>query len=365
MYTVSQIVGFLNHLASPSLAEDYDNVGLLVGDGSASCTGVLTTLDVTYEVINEAVTLGFNTIVAHHPLIFKGLKKLTNGNYVERAIIQAIKNDVNIIALHTNLDNVSHGVNKYFADALGLVNQRILASKENQLLHLTVMVPKENAEKLQEALFEAGAGSIGNYSHCSFNTEGTGTFKPNDGAKPSIGSIGELEKVNEMRVEVILPAYSQSKVLSAMWAAHPYEEVAYFLNMLKNTWKDVGSGMIAELQEPMNTLEFLSKVKETLGTGCIRHTAITSDEVKKVALCGGSGSFLINKAKAAGAQVYITADVKYHEFFDADGQITVADVGHFESEQFVPLILAKEIQQKFRNIAVQNCKVPTNPISYL
>jgi dinuclear metal center YbgI/SA1388 family protein len=362
---ISEFVSFLNQLAPYSYQESYDNSGLLVGDPNAEISGVLVSLDCIESVIDEAISLGCNTIVSHHPIVFKGLKRITGSNYIERTVQKAIKNDINLISIHTNLDNVAHGVNKIICDKLNLKNTKILSPKESGFAKLSIYVPITHADVLRQAISEAGAGKIGDYEACSFSFSGTGRFKPNSNANPYIGKPGELEEVQEEKIDVVVPKHALGNVLSAMKNAHPYEEVAYDLVDLVNTNEYVGSGMVGELENPTDTLAFLQQVKTVFNAGVVRFTNPNKKEVQRISVCGGSGSFLLNAAKKAKADVFITADFKYHEFFDAENQIIIADIGHFESEQYTSHWLVAEMRKKFTNFAVRLTSVNTNPINYL
>lgn len=362
--TIVEIINSLEKLASPSLQESYDNSGLIVGDRLKECTGILVSLDTTEAIVSEAVQKNCNLIISHHPIIFKGLKRLTGRTYIERTLIQAIRNDVAIYAIHTNLDNVHNGVNSKLAEKLGLVNCKVLEPKPGTVMKLVAFVPAEYLEQVRNALFSAGAGEIGNYSECSFGTEGTGTFKAMENADPFVGKIGERHYEKEMRIEVIFPAFYQKDIINSLRASHPYEEVAFYVSSLENRVADFGSGMVGEFSSPLNELEFLSKVKFSLGTGILRHTALTGKEIRKIAICGGAGFFLLDRAKASGADAYITADIKYHEFFDADGALLLVDAGHYETEQFTIELLADYLQKYFPNFAVQKTEALTNPVRY-
>lgn len=362
--TISSILEKLEIIAPPSLQEDYDNAGLITGDKQWECTGIIVSLDATEEVIKEAILKKCNLVVAHHPIVFRGLKKINGKNYVEKTVISAIKNDIAIYAIHTNLDNVIAGVNGKIADKLSLINRSILAPKKNLLQKLAVFVPVNDKEKVLNALFVAGAGNIGNYSECSFNTPGTGTYKAGENADPYLGKKGERHAENEIKLEVIFPSWQAGQVIKAMVAAHPYEEVAYDLYDLSNNYLQTGSGMVGELENPVDERVFLQILKEIFGLSVIRHTQMRGKKITKVALCGGAGSFLISAAKAAGADVYVSSDIKYHEFFDADGRLLLADIGHYESEQFTIDLLYDILREKFPNFAVLKTSVNTNPVSY-
>ncbi|MCZ4407355.1 Nif3-like dinuclear metal center hexameric protein [Cryomorphaceae bacterium 1068] len=364
MPQIKDICIYLEQWAPPAYSESYDNVGLLVGDRDKEVNGILVSLDCTEAIIDEAIEKGCNLVVSHHPIVFKGLKSLTGKTYVERTILKAIKNGIALYAIHTNLDSVLTGVNGRIADRLELVNRTILNPKKGGLNKLTVFVPKEDAEKVRTALFKAGGGVIGNYSSCSFNVEGTGTFRPEDGAKPTIGAIGKTQMQEESRVEIMFPGYLSSKMLAAMSASHPYEEVAYYLHSLENENQYVGSGMIGELSEKMEASDFLSFLKDSMELKVVRHTKLLQMDIKRVAICGGSGSFLLGDAKRSGADVLITGDFKYHEFFDAEGELMIADIGHYESERFTIDLIADYLRENFTTFAVRLTEVNTNPIHY-
>ncbi len=361
---IQDITSFLENIAPVHLQESYDNAGLITGDPLWECTGIISSLDATEAVVAEAIEKKCNLIVAHHPIIFGGLKKITGKNYVEKTIIAAVKNDIAIYAIHTNLDNLIKGVNGRMADMLGLVNRQILQPKKSLLKKLSVFVPEEHAEKVRQAIFEQGAGQIGNYSECSFNVVGEGTFKAGTGTNPYVGKIGERHREREVKVEVIFPNWIEKAVISAMVQAHPYEEVAYDIFIVDNEYTSFGSGLTGELTEPLEELEFLQKIKASFKLKIIRHTELTGKKVKKVALCGGAGSFLIRSAIASEADFYITSDVKYHEFFDAEGKLVIADIGHYESEQYTIDLLFDILKEKFPNFAVQKTGVKTNPVHY-
>jgi dinuclear metal center YbgI/SA1388 family protein len=362
---LKDIIQFLEYKAPSSLQESYDNSGLICGHSLMEIKGAIICLDSTEDIIDEAIRHGFNLVIAHHPIVFSGIKKLNGKNYIERTIIKAIKNDIAIYAIHTNLDNVIHGVNAKIAEKIGLVNCRILSPMKNKLLKLSTYVPHEHAEKVKEALFSAGAGHIGNYSECSFTTVGEGTFKGSDSSNPVYGEKNVRFKGHESKIEVILESHKQSQIFSALKEAHPYEEVAYEFIPLANNWQDVGAGMIGELPSEMDATEFLKSLKVKMKTDCIRHTNTFNKEVKKVAICGGSGSFLLEDAKRAGADIFITGDYKYHQFFDADGSIIIADIGHYESEQYTIELLGDWLSEKFPTFALRLTEINTNPINYI
>ncbi|GAA4404986.1 Nif3-like dinuclear metal center hexameric protein [Nibrella viscosa] len=362
--TLRTLARSLEQWAPPAYQESYDNAGLIVGDPDAGVTGVLVALDATEDVVEEAIRKGCNVVVAHHPIVFRGLKKLNGRNYVERAVIKAIKNDVALYAAHTNLDNVVGGVNYKIAEKLGLENVRILAPKNQVLTKLVTFVPIADTQKVLDALYAAGAGEIGQYSHCSFRVEGTGTFKPEEGADPAIGEVGHDETVNEHRIEVIFSSHQQSQIMHALRQAHPYEEVAHYLTLLNNENQEVGSGAVGELPKPLNEYEFLNHLKSSMNLPVIRHTPLRDRPVRRVAVCGGAGGFLLTDAVRASADVFVTADYKYHEFFDADGRIIIADIGHYESEVFTKELIQEYLSKKFTTFAVNLSETVTNPVRY-
>ena len=361
---IKEISHFLEEIAPISSQESYDNSGLIIGDGDMEVSGVLISLDCIEKVVDEAIDKGCNLIISHHPIVFSGLKKLNGKNYIERTVLKAIKNDIAIYAMHTNLDNYRFGVNFEIGSRLGLKNMQILAPKKNVLSKLVVFVPKEYSEKVSKTIFEAGAGVIGNYSNCSFSSNGIGTFLPENGAIPFEGEVGKTSVVNEVRLEVLVSNHKISKVLEAMIEAHPYEEVAHEVYPVSNMNQDEGAGMIGELEEAIETSMFFRSLKEKFNCGVIRHTDFVRSKVKKIAFCGGAGSFLLESAKRKGADVFITGDFKYHEFFDAENQLVIADIGHFESEQFTSFQLATILTKKFPKFAVHLTEVNTNPINY-
>ncbi len=361
---IIEVIQALEEKAPLMYQESYDNAGLLTGNAHWPCTGILCTLDVTEEVVMEAQARGCNLVVAHHPVIFSGLKKITGSNYVERTVIAAIKNDIAIYAIHTNLDNMQDGVNNAIADKLGLEKRRILAPKSGQLMKLFTFVPVAHAEKLRSALFEAGGGHIGQYSEASFNAEGTGTFKGSSQTNPFVGEPGKRHEEKETKMEMIFPAHLKIALVKALIDNHPYEEVAYDVVSLDNDNQFVGSGLMGELPEEMDGTGFLYMLKTSFELKLIRHTPLLGKKIQKVALCGGSGSFLIGKAIEQGADIYISSDIKYHEFFDADSRLVIADIGHWESEQFTTDLLVEILQAKFPTFAVLKSGVKTNPVNY-
>ena len=364
MPKLQEIIDALEDFAPLHYQESYDNSGLIVGDRLCDVQNALLTLDCTEAVIDEAIEKNIQLIIAHHPIVFTGLKSLTGKNYIEKVIIKAIKHDIAIYAAHTNLDHVYSGVNHKIAEKLQLKNLSILDPKKDTLWQLYVYVPNTHAEKVRNALFDAGAGAIGNYSACSFNTQGIGTFLPSENANPFIGQKNTLAQEEEIKIEVILSEEKKEMVLKAMFSNHPYEEIAYGFISLENKNQYIGAGMLGELNDEMTEIQFLAFLKTTMKTSCIRHTQLRNRPIKKVAICVGSGSFLLNHAIKAQADILITADFKYHQFFDAENKLVIADIGHYESEQFTAEIFYDVLSNKFPNFALQITSVNTNPIIY-
>jgi len=362
---VSQIINELERFAPLAYAEDFDNVGLLVGDSNAEVSKILVTLDTTEEVLKEAIEKRANLIVSFHPIIFSGMKKITGKNYVERVVQLAIRHDISIYAIHTALDNSQFGVNHQISKQLNLKNTEILIPKKDTLRHLVTYVPVENAEGVRNALFEAGAGFIGKYDNCSFNLEGIGTFRPNDGANPYKGEIGKTEFSKEERISIVFNKHLGSKIFQALRNSHPYEEIVYELFQLENTNQNIGMGMIGELEYEMPEDEFLNYLKEKMQAKLVRHSRLLNKKIKKVAVLGGSGSFAISAAKNSGADAFVTADLKYHDFFQAENRVLLADIGHYESEQFTKNLLTAYLSEKFTNFAVLKSEINTNPVHYI
>lgn len=364
MIRLKEITNAIESFAPLSLQEDYDNSGLQTGQPEMEISGALITLDVTEAIIEEALATNCNLIVAHHPLTLKGIRSLTGKTEPERILIAAIRNNIAIYSAHTNLDSVENGVSTMLAAKIGLKNLRVLQPSENLLLKLVTFVPLEHTKKVREAIFAAGAGVIGNYDSCSYNLKGEGTFRAGAQSNPFVGEQGELHVEQEERIETVVPQHLKNKVLGALLKAHPYEEVAYDFYPLKNNWTQVGFGAIGELKEEMPEEQFLKRLKEITGTGCVRHTRLREKTVKQVAVCGGSGSFMLKQAIGAGADFFVSADFKYHQFAEADDKIVIADIGHYESEQFTKEVFFELLTKKFPNFAVRLSNVSTNPIKY-
>lgn len=369
---VKDVIQLLEELAPQSYAEDFDNTGLLVGDRLAEVSGILVTLDTLEAVVDEAIENDCNLIVSFHPIIFSGLKKLTGASYVERTVLKAIKNDIAIFAIHTALDNAWKGVNRMICDKLQLQDCAVLIPKKKTIKKLTTYVPTEQAADVREALFAAGGGAIGNYSNCSFNVAGEGSFKGNKDSNPTKGIQGTTHIEPEIQIGITFPAHLHGHIVKALKTSHPYEEVAFEITTLDNTNQHIGMGMIGSLEAPMSPEAFLKHTKATMQTACIRHSKMGDHPIQKVAVLGGSGSFAIDAAKGAGADAFVSSDFKYHDFFKAEDQLLLADIGHYESEQYTKDLLVSFLTKKISNFApalpggkVVLSKTHTNPISYL
>lgn len=362
--TIKDIFPTLEAMAPLAYAEDFDNVGLLTGNAEAEATGILVCHDALEAVMDEAIAKNCNLVVCFHPILFSGLKKITGKNYVERAVIKAIKNDIAIYSVHTALDNHQNGVNKIFADALGLINTKILVPKESFIRKLVTYTIPENHIHLRDALFAAGAGSVGNYENCSFNSSGTGTYQGNENSNPQVGQQGEFTEAAEIKLEVTFEKHLESAVLKALFTTHVYEEVAYEIYTLENRHQNIGLGMVGELPEALSEADFLNLAKEKMKTGGIRHSAVTGRPIKKVAVLGGAGSFAIKNAIAAGADAYLTADLKYHQFYEAEGKLLLADIGHYESERYTADYMAGYLSERIEGVKVLIAETNTNPVQY-
>ncbi len=362
---IKQVTDILEELAPLAYAEDFDNVGLLIGNAQAEVKGILVTLDTLENVVDEAIATDCNLIVSFHPIIFGGLKKLTGKSYVERIVIKAVQNEIAIYSMHTALDNVQKGVNGKICEVLGIEHPKILIPKKGTIEKLVTYVPLKDAEALRTSLFEAGAGNIGKYSNCSFSAQGTGSFKAGEQAHPVKGEIGKIHYEEETQLNVIYPKRHRSRILKALFENHSYEEVAYELFALQNTDQNIGMGMVGELPEPVDETEFLQGVKRKMNVSIVRHSRLLGQKVNRIAVLGGSGAFAIEAAKASGAQVFITADIKYHEFYKAEDNMVIADIGHYETEQFTKNLLVDYLTKKIPNFAIRLSVSKTNPIKYL
>ena len=365
LMNIQELCNALEDWAPLSYQESYDNCGLIVGNPNHEIRGVLVSIDCLESVIEEAINRNCNVIVSHHPIVFNGLKSLTGKNYIEKTVLKAIKNDIAIYAIHTNLDNLDLGVCHRMSEQIGLINSRVLSPKKGLLKKLVTYVPQNKMELVCSSLFNYGAGSIGKYTECSFSSQGKGTFKPSQESNPLIGNQGKREKVNEERIELIFPSYLEREIISILKQNHPYEEVAFQIIAIDNDHQHVGAGRIGELPEVQSAYEFLSNLKKSFKTDCIRYSSIHNKKIKTVALCGGAGSNLLAQAKICGADIYISSDFKYHEFFDAEDKIIIADIGHYESEQYTIGLIGDFLRKKFPKFAIHLSKINTNPINYL
>ncbi len=362
---IKEVTDLLEELAPLAYAEDFDNVGLLVGDELNKVQGILVTLDTLENVVDEAIANNCNLIVSFHPIIFKGLKKITGANYVERVVLKAIQHNIAIYCMHTALDNSKDGVNAKICEVLGIKNPKILIPQKGTIKKLTTYVPIEESDKLKAALFTAGAGNIGNYSDCSFTNEGIGSFQAGEKANPTKGEINEFRKEKEAQIHITYPKAKEGNIIKALFANHPYEEVAYEIQTLDNTNQNIGMGMIGSLPEAIDEITFIEHAKKTMNVSVARHSSFLDKKVQRIAVLGGSGAFAIATAKAANADVFITADLKYHDFFQAEDKILLVDIGHFETEQFTKNLLVDYLKKKIPNFAVRLSESKTNPIKYL
>jgi len=365
MLRIKDILKEIEKLAPIPLQEGFDNSGVQVGDVNQPATGALLCLDITEVIVDEAIELGYNLIIAHHPLIFKAFKSLTGQSYIERCVIKACKHDLVIYAAHTNLDNAAGGVNYKLASLLGLQNVHILSPQKGNLLKLVTFVPEESATIVRSALFNAGAGNIGNYDSCSFNALGTGTFRASAICNPYCGEIDEQHQEKEVRIETILPSYLKTHVMRVLLSVHPYEEPVYDFYALENTWKQAGSGIVGELLSEEDELLFLQRIKEIFKVDCIRHSPLTGKKVREIAICGGNGAFMLPEAISYGADVFITGEAKYNDFYDVEDKILLVVAGHYETEVCTKDIIFDIISEKFPTFAVQISNTNTNPVKYI
>lgn len=361
---VQEVIAILEELAPLGYAEDFDNVGLLVGNSETEVSGILVTLDTLENVVEEAIEKKCNLIISFHPIIFKGMKKITGENYVERVVIKAIQHHIAIYSMHTALDNSSIGVNAKICEVLGIRKTKILIPQKSTIKKLITYVPKAEAEHLRTVLFRAGAGHIGNYSSCSFSVDGVGSFLPEQNANPTKGEIGVIHYENETQIHITYPKIKEAKILDALFKNHPYEEVAYEIQTLENTNQTIGLGMIGELEKSLTEMDFLDLLKKKMDVSVIRHSELLGNKVQRVAVLGGSGAFAIAAAKAQNVDVFITADIKYHQFYEAEGKMIIADIGHYETEQFTKNLLVDYLTKKIPNFAIALSERITNPIKY-
>ena len=364
MKQIKDVIAQLETLAPLGYAEGFDNVGLLVGDKNTLVSGVLITHDTLEEVVDEAILKNCNLIISFHPIIFSGIKKFNGQDYVNRVVIKAIKHDIAIYATHTALDSVQNGVNSTICNQLNLSNRKTLIPKPDYIYKLTTYAPLKDAESLKNSLFEAGAGKIGNYDNCSFSVTGEGTFKGNEASNPVIGEKGKLHREVEMQIQVTFEKHLKATILKALFANHPYEEVAYEVIQLENEHQNIGMGMIGELENAMDESEFLSFLKKQMNTECVKHSKLLGKKIKKVAVLGGSGSYAIQNARQQNADAYITADLKYHDYYQAENTLVLCDIGHYESEQYTKTLLYEFFTKKMPNFAIVLSETNTNPVNY-
>lgn len=363
--TIKEVTNYLEELAPLAYAEDFDNVGLLVGNSKTEVTGILVSLDTLEITIDEAIEKKCNLIVSFHPIVFKGLKKFNGSSYVERVVIRAIQNNIAIYAMHTALDNSFQGVSAKMCEIIGLKNNKVLVPQSGNIKKLTTYVPLKNAESLRLALFNVGAGNIGNYDQCSFNVDGVGTYRGNEASNPTIGKKGVLHSEQETKISVIFEKHLENKIRKVLFEQHPYEEVAYEIISLDNLNQNVGMGMLGEFENPLDTMDFLQRIKKSFHLKTLRHSALNKKKIQRVAVLGGSGSFAIGAAKNANADIYLTADLKYHDFYQAENELILVDIGHYESEQFTKNLLVDYLTKKITNFAIILSENSTNPINYL
>ena len=362
---INQITQILEAWAPLHYAEDFDNVGLLVGNPNDVASGILVTHDCLEEVVDEAIEKDCNLIVCFHPILFKGLKNFTGNSHVVRAVRKAIKNDVAIYAIHTALDNQAHGVSFGLSQSLGLTNTSVLLPKENTVMKLNFYVPQAQAEQVRNAMFAAGAGKLGNYDECSFSSNGEGSFRPSQNSSPYFGKKGERHIEDELQIQMVFQKHLTPQIVEVLLSSHPYEEVAYEITPLVNANQNLGMGMIGDLPKSMKPNTFLNFVKKTLGTPSLRHSHLGTKTIARVAVLGGSGSFAIQAAKSKKADAYITADLKYHDFYEGNQNFLVVDAGHYETEQHTKKLILNYLTEKLPNFAILLSEVDTNPIKYL
>ncbi|QJP34435.1 Nif3-like dinuclear metal center hexameric protein [Nonlabens sp. Ci31] len=360
---IKDVIAHLEVLAPRFYAEDFDNTGLLTGEKTTDLTGILVTLDCLENVVDEAIDNNCNLIVSFHPIIFSGLKHLQPDDYVRKAVVKAIKNDIAIYATHTALDLAKGGVSYRMAQEMGLNNVKTLIPKSQLIKKLVTYIPQDHFEEVKEALFAAGAGTLGNYSECSFSTDGEGTFRGNEWSKPQLGEALKRSTVKEKALSITFLPHLEAAIKATLINFHPYEEVSFEISTLENSYQNIGMGVIGDLAEALETEEFLRKTKSVFKTGVVRSSFSRKRTIKKVALLGGSGAFAIKNALQSGADAYITADLKYHDFFQGQ-DLLLCDVGHYESEQFTKNLLHEYLKEKFSNFAVLCAQARTNPVNY-
>lgn len=359
------LCSYLDSVVPLSLQESYDNSGLQIGTPERDISSALISLDITPEVLDEAISSKCDIVITHHPLIFSGIKKISGGSLLDRIMMRAIKNDIAVYSSHTNLDVISNGVSRKMAEKLALSNVEVLSPLRNRLLKLVTFIPHSHLDKVREAVFNAGAGVVGNYDCCGFSIHGTGSFRGSENTNPFVGEKGKIHHEEEIRFETVLYSHLKEKVIRALLEAHPYEEVAYDIYTIENDNIEIGLGCKGNFEEAMEEDLFLKLVSDVFEAKGVRYSKPTGKKITKVALCGGAGSSLISEAIISGADAFVTGDIKYHSFFEIDDRILLVDIGHFESEKFSSEILLNLIIKKFPTFAVRISKTNTNPINYL
>ena len=361
---VKEITDAIESMAPLHLQESWDNAGMQVGNPNSEVTGILLCTDVREETVDEAIERGFNMIISHHPLLFRGLKKIVGRTYQERVVAKAIKHDITIYCAHTNMDSARGGVNFKMAEKLGLKNVSVLDPQQGTLLKVVVFVPMSHVTQVETAMCDAGAGHLGDYDNCSYKLEGIGQYRPLEGAHPVAGEVAELHSEPETRIEVLVNKALCGRVVAAMLKAHPYEEPAFDIIALENEDSYSGLGVIGDI-EPQDAKAFLERVKTAFEVVTLRYSGDLDRRVSRIAMCGGAGAEFIGKALALGADVYITGDMKYHEFQGNEDRIIIADIGHYESEHYTKEIFYDVIQKKNPNFAVDFAKSEKNQVKYI
>ncbi|WP_185851127.1 Nif3-like dinuclear metal center hexameric protein [Blattabacterium cuenoti] len=361
---VKHIAEKLEIFAPIEYAESYDKIGLIVGSYDQEVKKIMITLDLTEEVFSESMDKKCNLIISFHPILFKPIKSLIGNNYSERVLISALKNNISVYVIHTNLDVIWDGTHSYISKLLKLTKEEVLFPKEGSIKKLTTYVPYSYSEKVRNALFNAGAGNISNYSHCSYNVDGYGTFMGNDKTKPFLGKKGYFHMEKEMCINVIFPTHKLHSIKHALFNSHPYEEVSYEIYKIENINPYLGIGRIGLLEEEMNEYDFLHYLKRKMSLSCMRHSIFTGKNIKNVSIIAGSGSFGIEKSIEMKADVFISSDFKYHDFFKSNQQILIVDIGHYESEKSNKYLLKYFLDKKFIHIPIYESEIDTNPVKY-
>lgn len=349
-----------------ALASERDNSGLQIGSGQQRVTKILVTLDLNSNVIDEAHQKKADLIISHHPLLFHALRSVNPDEHIGSIVTSCVKYGIAIYSAHTNLDFTQNGVSTTLALKLGLSRIEPLMKNQRVSKKIVVFVPHDYIDRVRHAMMEAGAGTIGNYTDCSFAAHGIGTFKPTPNATPFIGTIGKLERVNEARLEMLSPSWKLEAVIAAMKRAHPYEEIAYDIYNRVNTEADYGVGAIGTLSHPMKPRQFLTHVADTLRIPSLRYSGNPQQMISVVAVCGGSGSDLLSTAAQHGADAFVTADISYHRFMEKHHSILFIDAGHYETEVPVVPIICKYLKQNLTDSTIEVIKSKTmkNNVQY-